>query len=94
MPRKNAFSGDGEVLPAPHANSDVEARLRFFVQGYFDFTKEAAETYVRKCMLVREAEEDLPPEAVKRFFESDPAGPQVLNTGTFPDKAGPLSHIE
>jgi len=22
------------------------------------------------------------------------AGPQVLNTGTFPDKAGPLSHID
>ena len=47
----------------------MEARLRFFVQGYCDFTKEAAETYVRKCRLVREAEEDLPPEAVKRFFD-------------------------
>jgi hypothetical protein len=69
MTTKNTFSGDSEVLPAPHANSDVEARLRFFVQGYYDFTKDAADIYVRKCMLVREAEDDLPPEAVQRFFD-------------------------
>lgn len=60
MTRKNDLSGDGEALPEPHHNSDVEARLRFFVQGYYDFTKVAADTYVQKCQLVLEAEENLP----------------------------------
>ena len=69
MTRKNDLSGDGEALPEPHHNSDVEARLRFFVQGYYDFTKVAADTYVQKCQLVLEAEENLPPEGVHRFFD-------------------------
>jgi hypothetical protein len=62
-------SGDGEAMPEPHLNSDVEARLRFFVQGYYDFTKNAADIYVRKCQLVLDAEENLPAEAVQQFFD-------------------------
>ena len=69
MTARNAISGDGEVLPAAYTNSDVEARLRFFVQGYHDFTKDAAATYVRKCQLVLEAEDELPPEAAQQFFD-------------------------
>jgi hypothetical protein len=69
MTRKNDLSGDGEALPEPHHNSDVDARLSFFIKGYFEFTKDAADIYVRKCQLVLEAEENLPPEAVQRFYD-------------------------
>ena len=69
MTTENAFSGDGEVLAAPQGNSDVEARLHFFVQGYYDFTKEAADIIRPKMQLVLEAEENLPPEALQRFFD-------------------------
>jgi hypothetical protein len=65
----NSDSGDGGALPEPHLNSDVEARLRFFAQGYYEFTKDAADIYIRKCQLVLEAEEDLPAEAHQRFFD-------------------------
>jgi hypothetical protein len=65
----NSDSGDGGALPEPKLNSDVEARIRFFVQGYYDFMKDAADIYVRKCQLVLEAERDLPAEAVQQFFD-------------------------
>lgn len=66
---RNTDSGDGGALPEPHDNSDTEARLHYFVQGYYEFTKDAADIYVRKCQLVLEAEKDLPAEAVQQFFD-------------------------
>jgi hypothetical protein len=66
---KNLDSGDGGALPEPHDNSDIEARLHYFVQGYYEFTKDAAHTYIRKCQLVLEAEGELPAEAIQQFFD-------------------------
>ena len=65
----NHDSGDGGALPGLHDNSDIEARLSYFIQGYYEFTKDAADIYIRKCQLVLEAEEELPVEAVQRFFD-------------------------
>ena len=48
----NHDSGDGGALPGLHDNSDIEARLSYFIQGYYEFTKDAADIYIRKCQLV------------------------------------------